>query len=117
MDIREIARQLKLENLTPEAEPRQPLTVSRGYSSDLLSDVLAHAPAGGMLVTIQIHLNVVAVAVHADLRAVIFGNGMIPEEPVRKKAVEEGLLLYSTKESTFDIVGKLYALGLRGKYA
>jgi len=116
MDIREIARQLNLENLTPEIESKQPMNVSRGHSCDLLSDVLAHAPPGGVLVTIQIHLNVVAVAVHAELSAVIFAGGMIPEEPVKKKAEEGGILLYSTKESTFDIVGKLYALGLRGKY-
>ena len=117
MEIREIARQLNLENLTPEIEFKQPINVSTGHSCDLLSDVLAHAPPGGVLVTIQIHLNVVAVAVHAELNVVIFAGGMIPEEPVRRKAEEEGLLLYSTKESTFDIVGKLYALGLRGKYA
>ncbi len=34
---------------------------------------------------------------------------------VKKKAVEEGLPLFVSAEPTFDIVGKLYGLGLRGQ--
>lgn len=85
-----------------------------GHSSDLMSDVLANAPAGGVLVTIQTHINVIAVSVHAGLTAVIFSSGMMPEERVIKRAVEEGLLLFVSDDSTFNIVGKLYALGIRG---
>ena len=45
-------------------------TVSGGYASDMLSDVLANAPWGGVLVTIQVHMNVIAVSVNAGLAAV-----------------------------------------------
>jgi len=115
--LSEIAERLDLKNLTPESDPAQSTDVTAGHVCDLLSDVLANAPPGAVLVTIQVHLNVIAVCVHAGLSAVIFAAGMIPDDSVRQKAVEEGLTLYSTKESTFDIVGKLYSLGLRGTHA
>jgi hypothetical protein len=114
MNLNDIALTLDLEPLTPEVRPDPEVQVSGGYVSDLLSDVLANAPAGGVLVTIQVHLNVVAVAVHADLAAVIFAAGRVPEADVRAKAVEAGIALYSSKESAYDIVGRLYELGLRG---
>jgi hypothetical protein len=60
-------------------------------------------------------MNVVAVAVHAGLKAVIFASGMKPPEEVRAKAVAEKICLFASLESTFDVAGKLYALGLRGK--
>lgn len=117
MKLDDIAKQLALENLTPELRSGGSIDVSGGHASDLLSDVLANAPKGGVLVTIQAHINVVAVSVHAGLAAVIFASGKFPADSVRQKAVEEGIQLYSSKEPTFTIVGRLYALGLRGPYA
>ena len=78
------------------------------------SDVLANAPSGGLLLTIQVHMNVIAVALHAGLAGVVFTSGMRPDEAVAAKALEEKLPLFASKESTFDAAGKLYALGLRG---
>ena len=117
MKLGEIVEKLGLENLTPELKPSSTLEVLGGFASDLLSDVLANAPRGGILVTVQVHMNVVAVALHAELAAVIFSSGRVPEEKVRQKAVEEGIALYGSKESAFDVVGRLYALGLRGPHA
>jgi len=115
--LNEIADRLGLEYLTPEITSPEPPDVSAGHASDLLSDVLANAPSGGVLVTIQVHMNVIAIAVHAGLAAVIFASGRTPDEAVRKKAVEEGVRLYASKEATFDVVGRLYGLGLRGRHA
>jgi hypothetical protein len=114
--VSEIAAALGLEDLTPEIEGDGE-EVAGGYASDLLSDVLAHAPRGGVVVTVQVHLNVVAVAVHAGLAAVVFAMGRTPEDAVRGKAAEEGVRLYASKDTAFDIVGRLYALGLRGRHA
>ena len=113
MTLTELAESLKLECLTPELTGPS-AEVSGGYVSDLLSDVLAHAPYDGVLVTIQVHLNVVAVAVHAGLAAVIFASGRVPDESVRVKAVEESISLFVAQENAFEVVGRLYALGLRG---
>ena len=115
MTLGDITARLGLEILTPELSVNGGAEVVRAHASDLLSDVLANAPSGGLLLTIQVHMNVVAVALHAGLAAVIFTAGMRPEESVRLKAVQEGLPLLAAAESTFDIAGKLYALGLRGQ--
>jgi len=115
MNLGEIKRALELENLTTELVPEESGSVDRAHASDLLSDVLANAPSGGLLITIQVHMNVVAVAVHAGLKAVVFASGMKPPEDVRAKAVAERISLFTSPESTFDVAGKLYELGLRGK--
>ena len=115
MTLAEMSRELALESLTPSLEAGAPgAQVDRAHASDLLSDVLANAPAGAVLLTIQVHMNVIAVALHAGLAAVVFTSGMAPDEAVRARAAEEKLPLFSTAASTFDTAGRLYALGLRG---
>jgi hypothetical protein len=115
MKLDALARELELRDLTPEIADRRDADVVRGHASDMLSDVLANAPSGGVLVTIQVHLNVIAVAVHADLAAVVFAAGRTPPDDVRARALEEKLPLYSSPDAAFDVVGKLYALGVRGQ--
>jgi len=115
MTLGQIVSFLGLEVLTPELSVNGGADVTRGHASDLLSDVLANAPSGGILLTIQVHMNVIAVALHAGLAGVVFTQGMRPEEMVRLKAVQEGLPLLAASESSFDLAGRLYALGLRGR--
>ena len=117
MRLEDIARELGLTELTPEVAGNRDAEIDRGYASDLLSDVLAHAPEGGLLVTLQVHLNVIAVASHAELAAVVFAGGRKPEEDVLAKAAAEGISLYSAPADTFDVVGRLYALGVKGNHA
>lgn len=116
MKLSDVVAKLGLQSLTPQVA-NGAADVTGGYVSDLLSDVLANAPKGGVLVTVQVHLNVIAVAVHAELAAVIFALDRVPDEAVRAKAVEEGIALYVSKSSAFDLVGRLYELGLRGPRA
>jgi hypothetical protein len=115
MKLAEIARTIALSSLTPTLPADT--EVAGGYVSDLLSDVLANAPRHGVLVTVQVHLNVIAVAVHAELAGVIFAAGRQPDEPVVAKALSEGLALYVSAAPAFDVVGRLYELGLRGPRA
>lgn len=114
--MKQITTKLGLQPLTPALAYREQVEITQAHASDLLSDVLSNAPAGGVLLTIQVHLNVIAVAMHAMQAAVIFTSGMVPEEAVLGKAVEEGIPLFTAKESTFDVAGKLYALGIRGRH-
>jgi hypothetical protein len=117
MRLEDIARELGFAELTPEVSGANDKDIERGYASDLLSDVLAHAPEGGLLVTLQVHLNVIAVASHAELAAVVFAGDRRPEDDVIAKAAAEGLALYSAPSDTFDIAGRLYALGVKGTHA
>jgi predicted transcriptional regulator len=116
MNLNQITVPLDLQALTPVPQESLKSDITQAHASDLLSDVLANAPAGGVLLTIQVHLNVIAVALHAMQAAVIFTSGMVPEEAVRERAMAEGLPLFATKQSTFDTAGKLYALGIRGQH-
>ena len=110
MNLATIAKELDLTDLTPQLDADA--EVSAGYASDLLSDVLANAPEGGVLVTLQVHLNVVAVASHAELAAVVFSSGREPDAEVVAKAAAEDLHLYATRADTFEVVGRLYAMGV-----
>jgi hypothetical protein len=117
MKLEDIAGELGLTDFTPDVTGNREADIDRGYASDLLSDVLAHAPEGGVLVTLQVHLNVIAVASHAELAAVVFAGGRKPDDEVIAKAAAEGLSLYGSPSDTFDIVGTLSALGVKGHHA
>jgi hypothetical protein len=114
MRLGELVERLHLRRLTPDLVEAEDAQITAGYASDLLSDILANAPAGGVAVTIQAHLNTVAVAVHARLSAVILAMGREPEPLVVERAAEEGLPLYVSTLPTFDLVGRLWELGVRG---
>lgn len=114
LTLAQIAEALGLERLTPELPQDGTRRIAAGYATDLLSDVLAHAPRGGVLVTVQAHLNVIAVAVHAELAAVIFALDRRPDASVLRKAIDQGMEAYLSPDTAFNIVGRLYALGLRG---
>lgn len=115
MTANELAEALGLDRLTPELAEEGERDVAGGFVSDMLSDALANAPRGGVWVTTQTHLNVVAVSAHAELAAVVFAAGRRPEEPVRSRAVAERVPLYVANAPAFDLVGRMYALGLRGE--
>ena len=115
MTLKEIAEGLRLRSLTPTIAGERSGQITGGYVSDLLSDVLANAPAGGILVTILTHINVLAVSLHAGLAAIVFASGRSPDEAFLQKAAQEQIPLYASEETSFDLAGQLYALGLRGK--
>lgn len=116
MKLDTIAAQLQARKLTGGVAT-DGVEVSAGFVSDLLSDVLAHAPRGGVLVTVQVHMNVVAVAVHSELGAVIFAGDRRPEEAVRLRAIEEKIPLLGSSQPAFELVGRLYAMGVGGNHA
>lgn len=75
--------------------------VEDGYTSDLLSDVMANAPENSVLITIQAHKNTVAVAGLAGISAVVLCNGREAPADMIEAAEEENILIISTKESQF----------------
>jgi hypothetical protein len=115
MTLETIARELGWENLTPDVAGLGTREITRAYVSDMLSDVLANAPRGGVLITIQTHMNTLAVAVHAEQAAVIFAMNRRPDESVARKAAEEGLGLYVSSARAFDVAGRLFMAGVRGQ--
>ncbi|MBW2038589.1 MAG: serine kinase [Deltaproteobacteria bacterium] len=89
--------------------------VKGGYASDLLSDVMANSREGDIWVTIQGHPNIVAVATLRDLAGIIMANGRQPDAETVQRAEEEGVPILCTPMPTFEVVGRLYRLGIYGQ--
>ena len=90
------------------------LEINGCYISDLLSDVLAHAGAGMLWVTIQTHHNVVSVAATKDIAAVLFTCGRKPDPAIIAEAEKEGIALWTTPLSTYEAAGRLWKAGVKG---
>lgn len=108
MLLKDIVSHLNLNIFT--AKTQLEVEVTGGYTSDLLSDVMAHAQEGNLWITLQVHPNIVAVGKLKDLAGIILVNDRQPEEETKRKAEEENLPLLGTPENAFVISGKLYAL-------
>jgi hypothetical protein len=105
MRISELASALGLETIQDGYEDRE---ISTGYSSDLLSDVMANAKADGVLVTVQAHKNAVAVASLVGLAAIIVCNSRpIPDDMIEAARAERVAVLLSP-ESAFEVSGRLW---------
>ena len=88
--------------------------VTGGYASDLLSDVIAHSRKGNIWITIQTHPNIVAVATMKELSGIILTGGREPDVETLQKAEEEGMPILVSPLFTFEVVGKLYQMGISG---
>lgn len=111
MKLQEIIDNLSLNIETPSADLAK--EVKGAYVSDMMSDVIGNAKDGFLWITIQVHLNIIAVASLKNLSGIVLVNGRMPAEDTLKKAVEENIPLMTTQLSAFDLVGRLYSLGLR----
>jgi serine kinase of HPr protein (carbohydrate metabolism regulator) len=112
MKLTDIVNQLEL-NVTSGTDLLD-REITGGYVSDILSDVLAHGASGDIWVTIQIHLNIIPIASMKEIAGIIIANGRQPDEETLKKADEENVPVLGTDMSAFQVVGKLYQLGIRG---
>src|SRR5512147_1402656 len=112
MNLQQIIDQLDLAVLT---EPRDfvSITPTGGYSSDLLSCVMAGAKKGNIWITLQAHLNIVAVAALNEVAAIIITENAQPDVTSIAKANQQGVILLSTSQSTYEINGKLWQLGIQ----
>lgn len=87
--------------------------VSGGIVCDLLSWVMANGDQGMAWVTVQTHLNVLAVAALHDLSCVILPEGIKMEGASLEKAKEEGINILSSSLSAYEICGLMYANGIK----
>ena len=111
MMLSDVVKELDLE--VRSAAGRLDREVTGGYSSDLMSDVLAHGGEGNLWITLQVHQNIVAVASMKDVAGIILVNGREPEEETVRKAEAEGIPILVSRLSAFELAGRLYSLGVR----
>ena len=104
----------KLDMRIETAEEGLQKEVTGGYVSDLLSDVMAQSKPGDLWVTLQAHPNIVAVATLKDLAGIVIVQGRKPEEETLKKAQQEDIPILVSNLQAFEIVGRLYQMGISG---
>lgn len=78
------------------------LNIKNAYTSDLLSDIMANAKPSGILITIQAHLNTVAVAKLTEQKALIICNNKPLEASFLSKAEFEKIAIFHTAKNQFE---------------
>lgn len=111
MTLTDIVNQMNLHVLSGRASLGRP--VKGVYAGDMLSDVLARAHPGELWITIQVHLNVIPVAVMKELAGILLANGKQPDAEALEKADEDGVPILSTSCSAYEAACRLFELGLK----
>ena len=76
--------------------------VSGAFTSDLLSDVMAHAAENSVLITIQAHQNAIAVATLVGIRAILACSSRPIPSDMQEAARAKSIGLYRTPLNQFD---------------
>ena len=107
MTVRElsVALNCKVVNM-PEPERE----ITGGYCGDLLSWVMGRANSGDAWVTIMSNINVVAVAVLADVACVVLAEGASLDGDALNKAETEGINVISSHMNAFALSAKISEL-------
>lgn len=103
-------------NLNIVFEPKKDVSdvsIEGVYIGDLLSIVMAKAKQNYVWITIQTHINVIAVAELLELSCIIIVEDMEIEQETIEKAKELGIHIYKTSKSAYEIAGRLHTLGIK----
>lgn len=91
---------------------REDRAVSCGYCCDLLSWVMAHGRPGMAWITVQTHMNVVAVASLHEMSCVILPEGLRMEGAPLQKAQEEGIAVIVSPLTAYALCARMAAAGI-----
>jgi predicted transcriptional regulator len=111
MKLADVIEVLEGKVISQEADPN--LEVTCVSAADLMSDVLAFAEGGSILLTGLCNPQVVRTAEMADIIAIVFVRGKIPPSETVELAAKKGIPLIATKYTMFEMAGRLYEAGLR----
>ena len=109
MKVQELADRLELKAATKVFDR----DVTGVYISDMVSDVIANAKAGDLLVTAQAHSNVIAAANLIDTCAIVITQGKALGEDVAKMAEKAEITVFTTVLNRWQMATKLYEAGVR----
>jgi hypothetical protein len=113
VSLSSVIEQLTLEVITSAELANRP--VMGGYASDLLSCAMRGAKKDFLWVTLQSHVNVVAVASLLNLAGVVITEGNRPAPETIAQAEKEKVILLLTPQDTFSVAGRLNQLGINGE--
>ena len=78
--------------------------IACGYTCDLLSHVMGRGQADMAWITVQAHMNVIAVAALLDFACVIIPESLPVEAPIIAKAKDEDIILLSSDRTAYELV-------------
>lgn len=106
MRIRDLIKSANLKTIIEGKD----FVVKSGITCDLLSIVMSSAKEDSIWITVQKHLNIVAVAALREIKAIVITSGIRPEKDVIDRAKEERIWILTTDEDSFTISGKIFNL-------
>ncbi|HOT92317.1 MAG TPA: serine kinase [Anaerolineae bacterium] len=109
MQIKEIVERLGLTVLVGEDLTGE---VTGGYVADLLSCVIAGAKPHDLWVTLQTHMNIVAVAALKEVTAIVVAESAVVPDTTLEKAAQQGVVILSSSLPIYETVKQLVGLGL-----
>ena len=109
MTICELRKTLNLSAFVTGTEQAE---VTGAYFGDLLSRVMVRLNKGNVWVTIHGHVNIVAVAVYAEVSGIIIAEDEKPSSDAVLKAGEEGITILSSPKSAYEIAKELARAGI-----
>ena len=112
MKVSELIELTGAANMTPNVS--LDMEVTCGYTCDLLSWVMAHGKAGMAWITVQTHMNVIAVASLMEMAAVIIPEDIQMEAPTLEKAREEEICVLQSSKSAYELCAPMAQAGLPG---
>ena len=110
MTIKDLLGRIEGKLLTEDSDLSR--EISTGYACDLLSWVMARGQPGMAWVTVQTHMNVIAVAVLMEMACVILPEDIELEDASMKKASAEGLCVLKSPKTAYEICGLLMKAGI-----
>ncbi len=112
MILREIVDLLDAKVLT--GEKYLDVEVATAFSADLMSDVLAFAKPGSIMITGLTNPQIVRIANIVDNSAILIVRGKTPPHETISLAEKLRIPVLSTKYILFETSGRLYANGIVG---
>ncbi len=110
MQIKEIVEKLGLTVLVGANNLN--VEVTGGYVADLLSCVIAGAKPNDLWITLQTHVNIVAVAALKEISGIIVAESAVVPEATLEKAEQQNVVMLSSPLPVYETVKQLVALGL-----
>jgi predicted transcriptional regulator len=110
MRVSELAEKIGLSSLCDCEKDRE---IEGVYVSDMVSDIITGATAGGLLITLQTHKSLIAAANLVDVAAVVFVRGRRPADDVIQLARKAGIGLFVTDADTWTFAKKLIEIGVQ----
>ena len=93
---------LNIPGFTAVCRGNEDTPVTGGYIGDLLSVVMGNMEQGQVWLTVQSHMNIVAVASLREAAAIVITHDFEPEEDTVEAAREEGITLLKTSLNPFE---------------